>query len=102
MSKPELTLEVLIGPLDGAKVVLTEDTAWSRNGDGPLAFPWDAELGEPQAMFSVDEQGWWIESVSSLHGTYRLMRGKPKRIRVKTLLSKDDVLKASMTLLLVC
>jgi hypothetical protein len=97
MRKRQLMLEVLNGPLDGAEIVIGEETEWSRGGDGPLAFPWDTELGEPQAKFTVDDQGWWIEDLSSPHGTYRLSGASPERITAKWVLAADDVFKASAT-----
>jgi hypothetical protein len=97
MMQRQLTLEVLNGPLDGAEIVIATETEWSRGGDGPLAFPWDAELGEPQAKFTVDDQGWWIEGLSSPHGTYRLSGASQERITAKRALAADDVFKASAT-----
>jgi hypothetical protein len=102
MSKQQLTLEVLNGPLDGAEIVITAEKEWSRSGGGPLTFPWDAELGEPQSKFTTDDQGWWIEGISSPHGTYRLSGAEPERITAKRPLAEHDVLKASATWLCVC
>jgi hypothetical protein len=95
-----LTLEILSGPLDGAAITLKEEAEWSRAGDGPLAFPWDDELGEPQACFQVDEAGWSLEGYKSPHGTYRINQGE--RVSTgKIQLAKGDLLKASATWLLV-
>lgn len=95
-----LVLEVLSGPLDGAILTLQAGAEWSRAGDGPPIFPWDEELGAPQARFVVDEQGWKLEGVKSPHGTYCINR--EKRIEEDTIpLVAGDLLKASRTWLLV-
>lgn len=98
--QPKLTLEILSGPLDGATVVITEETAWRGAGKGPLAFPWDEELGQPQASFLPGETGWQLQVRESPHGTYRLNSGE--RLRAGTIqLAEGDILKASSTWLLV-
>ena len=94
-----LELEVLTGPLDGYVISLQAEAEWTAVGNGPLAFPWDEELGEPQARFTVDEHGWGIESRKSPHGTYRINREEKVQGRIP--LEKGDVLKASHTWLLV-
>jgi hypothetical protein len=96
----KLVLEVLTGPLDGATFAFQKNTEWSRAGDGPLAFPWDDELGKPQARFTVDERGWSLESFKSPHGTHRVNQGE--RITTGRIQpAEGDVLKASSTWLLV-
>ncbi|MBM4459633.1 MAG: hypothetical protein FJ011_18040 [Chloroflexi bacterium] len=97
MSK--LTLEALSGPLDGAALTLEAETEWSKAGQGSLSFPWDEELGAPQARFRPTQDGWSLEGVKSPHGTYRLNR--EERVAAPTSLAADDVLKASNTWLLV-
>lgn len=95
-----LTLEILSGPLDGAVVELEEDTAWCKAGAGPLAFPWDSELGDPQARFTIEEDGWRLEGVDAPHGTYCINR--EQRVTGKTVsVAQGDILKASETWLLV-
>jgi hypothetical protein len=95
-----LTLEILSGPRDGHTVTLEAETAWARAGEGRLAFPWDDELGTPQARFVPGAEGWALEGVQSPHGTYRANGGE--RITTETLqLDEGDVLKASDTWLLV-
>ena len=96
---PHLILEVLSGPLDGAVVRLQADAQWSRAADGLLAFPWDDELGMPQARLVADEQGWSLESVTSPHGTYRA--NQEERVEGRIQLAQGDVLKASRTWLVV-
>ncbi len=68
----QLTLEVLNGPLDGAIITLDKDAQWCRTGHEPLAFPWDTELGQPQASFISEDDGWYIEGLNAPHGTYRI------------------------------
>lgn len=97
MSDHRLTLEVLNGPLDGASITLQAATEWTRTGNSPLAFPWDTELGEPQARFTVDAQGWWLEGLPAAHGTYRFGQGEPEKVRTKVQLEEGDTLKASET-----
>lgn len=99
MNKDKLKLEILTGPLDGSIIELDLETQWSCVGDGPLTFPWDEELGEPQAAFSLTQAGWCIEGIPSPHGTYLINRGE--RIEDKVVLEKDDIIKASHTWLLV-
>jgi hypothetical protein len=94
-----LELEVLSGPLDGHVVVLDAAGAWGRGGKGPLRFPWDGELGAPQARFAVDDEGWWLEGLEAPRGTYRVNR--EEKVRQKVLLKRGDLLKASETWLVV-
>jgi hypothetical protein len=97
---PPLTLEILSGPRDGHTVTLEAETAWTRAGEGRLAFPWDEELGAPQARFRPGPAGWVLEGVASPHGTYRINAGE--RITDGTLdLAAGDILKASDTWLVV-
>lgn len=96
----QLTLEILSGPLDGATVELEEDTAWCRAGEGPLVFPWDSELGDPQARFTIEDDGWHLEGLDTPHGTYCVNR--EERVTGKPVsLERGDILKASETWLLV-
>ena len=94
-----LEIEVLSGPLDGATIELHEPEDWTRTCAGPLAFPWDPELGTPQARFVPDEHGWTLEAIPSKHGTYRITSNE--RIEGTVRLEPKDVLKASTTWLLV-
>ncbi len=95
-----LVLEVLSGPLDGATITLTAGAELTCAGAGPLAFPWDDELGKPQARFVIAEAGWSLEGIKSPHGTYCINR--EKRIGEGVLpLAPGDLLKASATWLLV-
>ncbi len=93
MSK--LILEVLTGPLDGATRDLDAEAEWSRAGTGPLSFPWDAELGTPQAHFRPTQDGWSLEGVKAPHGTYRVNR--EERVTTPVPLAAGDILKASNT-----
>lgn len=99
MSKGQLALEILSGPLDGHKVILEGETNWSKKGEGPLIFPWDTELGEPQARFFKDGTEWSLEGFQSKHGTYCLNRQEKIEKQVK--LMQGDMLKASETWLIV-
>ena len=97
-----LTLEILNGPLDGSTITLTAETEWGQAGDGLLSFPWDKELGTPQARFVPDAQGWTLQGVNSPHGTYRVNSEEQERITTETLqLAEGDILKASDTWLVV-
>ena len=95
-----LTLEVLSGPLDGTLITLEAEAEWSRAGEGPLAFPWDAELGTPQARFTIEEGHWHLEGLDAPHGTYRVNR-EERLAGNKVQLESGDILKASNTWLLV-
>ena len=90
-----LEIEILNGPLDGARVTLVQETDWTRGGAGPLAFPWDEELGDPQARFSSTPEGWQLVGFETDHGTYRL--GCEARIEAPALLAEGDVLRANET-----
>lgn len=97
-SKP-LVLEILSGPRDGEIVTLEASTDWGRTGAGPLSFPWDSELGDPQAHVTADEKGWWLEPVKARHGTHNMSEGE--RVTAKTRLATGDVLRANRTWLVV-
>ena len=97
-TKP-LILEVLSGPLDGAIIELVAETAWTKAPGSPLSFPWDEELGEPQATLTPETDGWILTTIRSPHNTYRL--NTKERLTDKIVLSGDDILKASQTWLLV-
>jgi hypothetical protein len=94
-----LELEVMSGPLDGHVVSLQADAEWTAAENGPLTFPWDDELGKPQARLTRDEQGWSLESIKSRHGTHRVNRDETVQGRIR--LETGDVLKASCTWLIV-
>lgn len=95
----KLILEVMNGPLDGAVLVLTADAEWSRTGEGPLCFPWDEELGAPQARFRIGENGWTLEGCAAPHGTYRV--NSSEKVTSPVPAQTGDILKASSTWLLV-
>lgn len=99
MSKKQLILEILSGPLDGHQVTVKKEAKWSKKGKGLLIFPWDAELGEPQARFFIEDDEWNIEGFKAQHGTYCL--NKQERVETKVILGKGDLLKASESWLLV-
>jgi hypothetical protein len=99
MTNPTLILELLNGPLDGHLVPLKEETIWGAQGEGPLIFPWDAELHERQARFFPEEGSWWLEGYPARHGTYCVNR--EERIEAKVRLQSEDILKASDIWLLV-
>jgi len=96
-----LKLEILSGPLDGTIVVLTHESAWGSAGTGPLAFPWDAELGHPQAWFLPIDDTWVLQAVASQHGTYRVSTEEHLTDGQQISLAPGDVLKASDTWLAV-
>lgn len=99
MSERRLVLEILNGPLDGHKVKLEKETSWSKKGEGPLIFPWDMELGDPQAHLFCEGDEWWVEAFKAQHGTYHL--NHEERIEGKVRLEARDMLKASESWLLV-
>ena len=101
MSEDRLMLEVLSGPFDGAMIALEANAEWTQASEGPLAFPWDIELGQPQARFFVEEGGWYLEGLTAPHGTYRVNREQRLGAGEKAQLERGDVLKASDTWLLV-
>ena len=97
-TKP-LVLEVLSGPLDGAIIELVAETAWTKAPGNLLSFPWDVELGEPQAILIPKPDGWILTPNHSLHNTYRL--NTEEKLIDKIVLKVNDILKASQTWLLV-
>lgn len=97
MSKPKLTLEFLSGPLDGLTVTLEAETDWSRSGDGPLSFPWDEELGTPQARFVIDNGQWQLEALPSERST----RHNMDRVEGAVSLEKGNLLKSAHSWLLI-
>jgi len=99
MSNSKLNLEILNGFLDGYVVTLETETIWGKEGEGPLIFPWDIELGAPQARFFLEGGNWWIEDCDAPHKTY--CANREKRIEGKIQLENEDLLKASDTWLLV-
>ena len=96
MSNPKLTLEMLSGPLDGQTLTLKTEAEWSQAGEGPLCFPWDEQLGTPQARFFIEAGQWWLESISGQRST----RHNGERIESKMALDKGDLVKAARTWLL--
>lgn len=97
MSAPQLTLEIVSGPLDGLEITLKETAEWGRSGDRPLSFPWDEELGAPQARFLVETERWWMEPLPNGRST----RHNMEPIEGKVPLAKGDLLKATNTWLLI-
>jgi hypothetical protein len=91
----KLSLEMLNGPLDGYVVTLETEANWGKEGEGPLSFPWDSELGEKQARFFPEAGKWWIEGYDAPQGTYCI--NHQRRIQKKMQLEKGDLLKASDT-----
>lgn len=100
MSDHNLVLEVLSGPLDGALITLEAEAVWSCSGETPLSFPWDAELGQPQARFTVEDDSWYLEGLDAPHGTYRVNR-EERVTGKKVQLEGGDIVKASQTWLLI-
>lgn len=94
-----LILEILSGPSDGANIELSGKAAWTKTPGSPLSFPWDEELGEPQATFSPEARGWTLIPHHSSHHTYRM--NTEERVETKIFLAAGDTLKASRTWLLV-
>lgn len=97
MDNPKLTLELLSGPLDGLIVTLDADAEWSSASDGPLSFPWDEQLGLPQARLSVKGSVWYLEPLPNGRST----RHNGDRIDGTVPLTKGDLLKAANSWLLV-
>lgn len=96
-----LTVEVLSGPLDGAVMTISAGCEWQCETGSPLSFPWDEELGNPQASFEYDQAyGWQLRCFQSSHGTYRMNRGE-RLSEGSIVLAGGDILKASDTWLLV-
>lgn len=97
---PTLTLEILSGPLDGTTLILTGETEWTRAGTGPLSFPWDAELGTPQARLTSNARDWMLTACAAPHGMYRV--NTEERLTTEPIvLAEGDILKASQTWLIV-
>ena len=94
-----LVLEILSGPSDGAVIELASESAWTKASGSPLSFPWDEELGDPQATFSPEAGGWTLTPHHSPHHTYRL--NTEERLEGEIVLAAGDILKASRTWLLV-
>ena len=99
MGARPLQLEMLSGPLDGHTVTLENEAVWGLNAEGVLSFPWDVELGTPQARFFLDGRGWWLEAYPAEHGTYCATR--VGRVADKLQLEAGYVLKAGETWLCV-
>lgn len=100
MRSSRLVLECINGPLDGQSLFVDRDAEWRRTGEGPLCFPWDAELGDPQARLFVQDGEWWIAGYLAPHGTYRVSDRAEKIVKpVQVVIG--DLLKASRTWLLI-
>jgi hypothetical protein len=95
MSVKQLTIEILSGPLDGAKLILDSETEWTSKAGSLLSFPWDAELGSPQALFKPTTSGWQLEGTNAKRGTHILRHDTEDRLPV--VLQVDDIVKASST-----
>ncbi len=94
-NKPKLELEILNGPLDGQTILLETDTDWTRSPGSQLSFPWDEDLGEPQARFILEADGWSLQPAATRRGTHILRANAEDRLPVT--LQENDVLKASST-----
>lgn len=97
--KSSLILQVINGPLDGLEIILTHSMDLSKTGETSLSFPWDDELGNPQATFGLENGNWTLTPHNSPHHTYRI--NTEETISEKTSLVKGDILKASRTWLIV-
>lgn len=98
----KLVLEHLSGPLDGASFTLEAGAEWSRSGEGPLSFPWDATLGAPQARLTIEGTSWWLESLDTCDAPCQIGREQQlEDVRSKVQLKAGDILGASHTWLLV-
>ncbi len=97
MDTPKLTLKILSGPLDGLTVTLAADTEWSSAGDGPLIFPWDEQLGTPQARLQIEADSWLLTPLPNQRST----RHNMERIESSVPLAKGDLLKAAGSWLLI-
>ena len=96
MSKhSKLELEILTGPLDGHIVLLDTETEWTRQVGSQLSFPWDEELGEPQARFSLIASGWQLERANAKRGTHVLRQDVEESL--PAVLVAGDIVKASNT-----
>ena len=98
--QPKLTLEILSGPLDGHIVTLETSTEWTRAPGNLLSFPWDDELGQPQAHFALEEGGWQLEGAKDARRGTHILRQEGED-SLPALLESGDILKASSTWLLV-
>lgn len=96
---PKFELEILAGPLDGCIISLEAETEWTRKAGGLLSFPWDEELGEPQAHFKPVEDGWKLEGTNAKRGTHILRKDEEDHLPV--ILQPGDIIKASSTWLYV-
>jgi hypothetical protein len=91
-------LEVLSGPLDGTRIELEGETLWTGLTGSRLSFPWDGELGQPQARLFVRDGCWMLEAFPSQHGTYCMAGGEGMRLgEVEIELQRDMLIKASST-----
>lgn len=99
MPQSKLIIEFINGPLDGHVVILNQETVWGQNGKGPLAFPWDRDLGAPQARFYPDDEGWYLEVHTKKPSTllFSAEKHKSTRITEKLTLEQGMILRASNT-----
>jgi hypothetical protein len=95
----KLILEIASGPLDGLQITIENETEWRRSETGPLCFPWDSELGEPQARFLRTNKGWAVEGFKAQHGTHLVKRNR--NVRQPVTLREGDLLRAHETWILV-
>lgn len=93
--KSKLELEILSGPLDGQVVTITADSDWTRLPGSLLSFPWDDELGAPQARFVLAAEGWQLQPAKARRGTHLLRADAEDQLPIA--LQTDDVVKASAT-----
>jgi hypothetical protein len=97
--KNALIIEVLSGPLDGTVLEIKTEVTWTKMPGSSLSFPWDTELGEPQAVITPSENGWFLIPKSLPKAVYRI--NSKEIIKKKSVLLDGDVLKAGSTWLLV-
>ena len=87
-----LTLEILSGPLDGEKVKLQQATEWTRAGTGVLSFPWDEQLGAPQARLVPGPEGWTLAPLDAPQATSLINRDQ--KVSEPVRLETGDVIRA--------
>lgn len=99
MIVPALEVEILSGPLDGEKLTLKGPTEWTREGDGPLSFPWDLALGAPQARLIPGPEGWTLEPLEEAQVISCINRDI--KVSAPIRLRPGDVLRASTSWLMI-
>ncbi len=93
-----LEIEIISGPQDGTIIILTEEdhtTLWTKDIGSKLSFPWDTELGSPQAIIRHKGDEWEIEAYDSPHGLY-VMNGDGKLLGIKKI-KKGQIYRANYT-----